>query len=169
VLAGNAAILREGRRDPHKRGMGATCVAALLDEGSLYLAHAGDCRAYLLRGAEIKRLTADHSWVGEQVRAGLLDERQALESPYRSVVTRALGLDADLEPDVGRFDVAEGQIVLLCSDGLWDVLDDETIAKIVADAASLEAAADALVSTTIDRGAPDNVTVLLARRAGPSG
>lgn len=167
LLAANAAILREGRRDPAKRGMGATAVAALLDGETLAVAHAGDCRAYLVSHEAIHRLTNDHSWVGEQVRAGLLTERQAHESPYRSVVTRALGLDAALEPSVRQDRLDASQVLVLCTDGLWDVVDDSEIREIVVSAPSLAAAADQLVGLANDRGGPDNITVLLARHGTP--
>jgi serine/threonine protein phosphatase PrpC len=163
VIAANAAVIQEGRRDPAKRGMGATCVAALLEGEALTIAHAGDCRAYLIDRESVRRLTNDHSWVAEQVRAGLLSERQAHDSPYRSVVTRALGLDPALEPEVRSHRLASGEVLLLCSDGLWDVVDDQAIQETVTSAPSLAEAADRLVALANERGGPDNITVLLAR------
>ncbi|MFN8532224.1 MAG: protein phosphatase 2C domain-containing protein [Dehalococcoidia bacterium] len=115
VIAANQAIIQEGKRDPAKRGMGATCVAAYLAGSELVVAYVGDCRAYLISSKEVRRLTNDHSWVGEQVRAGLLTERQAHDSPYRSVVTRALGLDPALEPDVRVHQLGDDEVLLLCS------------------------------------------------------
>ncbi|GIW08442.1 MAG: hypothetical protein KatS3mg060_3247 [Dehalococcoidia bacterium] len=168
VIAANSAIIREGKRDPGKRGMGATCVAALLADGTVTIAHAGDCRAYLVGEGSIRRLTNDHSWVGEQVRAGLLSERQAHESPYRSVVTRALGLDPALEPEVREYPLGDGDVLVLCSDGLWDVVDDETIRETIADSPSLTEAADRLIALANARGGPDNISVLLARQGSVS-
>jgi len=165
LLAANAAILREGLRDLRKRGMGATCVAALLRGTELAVAHAGDCRAYLLSARGVRRLTSDHSWVGEQVRAGLLSEQQAHLSPFRSVVTRALGLDPTLQPEVRHTVVQPDEVVLLCSDGLWDVLDDETIRRVVVTASDLATAAEQLITLANARGGPDNISVMLARPA----
>ena len=169
VIAANAAIVREGKLDPAKRGMGATCVAALLEGQALTVAHAGDCRAYLIDRTGIRRLTDDHSWVGEQVRAGLLNEREAHESPYRSVVTRALGLDPALEPDVRRHRLGSDDLLLLCSDGLWDVIDDETLREVVLGAPSIAEAADRLIALANERGGPDNISVVLARLGASSG
>ncbi|MCS6801657.1 MAG: protein phosphatase 2C domain-containing protein [Chloroflexota bacterium] len=168
VLAANAAILQEGGRDPAKRGMGATCVAALLAGERLVIAHAGDCRGYLVSPTAIRRLTADHSWVGEQVRAGLLTEWQAQASPYRSVVTRALGLDPLLEPEVREERLGREEVLLLCSDGLWDVVNDDEMQAVIAAAPSLSAAADRLIDLANERGGPDNISVLLARQGAAS-
>jgi serine/threonine protein phosphatase PrpC len=159
----NRAIFEEARRDRKKHGMGTTCVAALIRGSALYVAHVGDCRAYIIDDTKARRLTQDHSWVGEQIRAGLMDERQAHESSYRSVITRALGIAPDLEPDMSSSVLLPGETLLLCSDGLWDVVSDELMVRTVRQFSELDAAAERLVELAKDAGGPDNISVMLAR------
>jgi protein phosphatase len=159
----NRAIAQAAMEDPGLTGMGTTATAALLEGGILYLVHVGDSRAYLIRDGRIVQVTDDHSVVAEMVRRGTLDADDAESHPARHVITRALGVDADIEIDALRVDLEPGDVVLLCTDGLSGPVDDEGILAVVESALSLEQAAAALVERANAAGGPDNVTVVLAR------
>lgn len=143
-------------------GMGTTCLVALLAGPRLHLGHIGDSRAYHYRDQHLEQLTSDHSWVNEQVRAGLLDPAEAARHPMRHVITRALG-PAPTEPDLIHRDLQPGDWLLLCTDGLTGLVDDQTIANELAVADHPEAAARRLVDLANQAGGPDNITVLLVR------
>ncbi|MBI4756462.1 MAG: serine/threonine-protein phosphatase, partial [Betaproteobacteria bacterium] len=128
-LAGaNRAIFAAAESQPQYAGMGTTVVAALFHDNSLVLANIGDSRAYRLRGGELSLLTRDHSLLQEQIENGMLTPRQARMSQNRNLVTRALGVDPEVEADIEEYDTLPGDIYLLCSDGLTDMVDDEEIA-----------------------------------------
>ncbi len=159
----NRAIAQAAMDDPGLTGMGTTATAALLEGGILYLVHVGDSRAYLIREGRIVQVTDDHSVVAEMVRRGTLDADAAESHPARHVITRALGVDADIQIDALRVDLEPGDVVLLCTDGLSGPVDDEGILAVVESAPSLEQAAASLVERANAAGGPDNVTVVLAR------
>jgi protein phosphatase len=182
VRAANQAVFRHSRKSPRLHGMGTTLVAALLDGATgiaglaarmgsaptLWLAHVGDSRAYLFRHGELHPLTRDHSLVEEQVSAGLLSRVQAGSSPIRNIITRAIGSQPTVEPDIAVHPSQPGDVCLLTSDGLTRELDDtqiagileERLARIVSPAA-LETACHALVDAANAHGGQDNITVLL--------
>lgn len=159
----NRAIAQAAGEDPGLAGMGTTATAALLDGGILYLVHVGDSRAYLIRDGNITQVTEDHSVVAEMVRRGTLSPDAAETHPARHVITRALGVDADLEIDALRVDLAPGDVILLCTDGLSGPVDDDAIVGVVDSSIGLQDAAAALVDLANSAGGPDNVTVVLAR------
>ena len=159
----NRAIARAATDDPDLTGMGTTATAALLEGGILYLVHVGDSRAYLIRDGRIIQVTQDHSVVAEMVRRGALSADAAESHPARHVITRALGVDADIEIDALRVDLEPGDVVLLCTDGLSGPVANDDMLAVVESAATLEAAADELVQRANAAGGPDNVTVVLAR------
>lgn len=159
----NRSIARAASGDPGLAGMGTTATAALLEDGILYLVHVGDSRAYLIRGGRMTQVTEDHSVVAEMVRRGALSADAAGTHPARHVITRALGVDADIDIDALRVDLEPGDVVLLCTDGLSGPVDDDDIREAVEAAASLQDAAAALVDRANAAGGPDNVTVVLAR------
>ncbi len=159
----NRAIARAAMDDPDLTGMGTTATAALLEEGILYLVHVGDSRAYLIREGRIIQVTQDHSVVAEMVRRGTLSADDAESHPARHVITRALGIDADIDIDALRVDLEPDDVVLLCTDGLSGPVEDDEILAVVDAAATLEDAADQLVRRANAAGGPDNVTVVLAR------
>lgn len=164
VRAANALIFERSLRDPAVAGMGTTATVALVDEhvGTLTLAHVGDSRAYRYRAATLERLTTDHSLVAELVRSGRLTEAEAAVHPHRSVITRALGTEADVEVDTHTLDVAPGDLVLLCSDGLSAMVRDDEIAGVLeASAGDPHHAAEALIRAANEAGGEDNVTVVL--------
>lgn len=163
LTGANRAIARAAADDPDLTGMGTTATAALLESGILYLVHVGDSRAYLIRGGRIIQVTEDHSVVAEMVRRGTLSADAAENHPARHVITRALGVDAEVQIDALRVDLEPGDVVLLCTDGLSGPVDDGEILAAVEEATALQDAAEALVRMANEAGGPDNVTVVLAR------
>lgn len=164
-LAGaNRAIFEAAESQPQYAGMGTTVVAVLFHDNSLVLANIGDSRAYRLRGGELSLLTRDHSLLQEQIENGMLTPQQARMSQNRNLVTRALGVDPEVEADIEEYDTLPGDIYLLCSDGLTDMVDDEEIAlALQALSSNLELAATHLVQMANDHGGRDNVSVVLVR------
>jgi protein phosphatase len=143
--------------------MGTTVTAARLHDGVVDLAHVGDSRAYLWRDGGLRRLTDDHSVVGEMMRDGRLSEEDAESHPHRNVITRALGAEPAIRVDTPSESLAGGDVLLVCSDGLTSQVRDEEIAAVLADAPALQDAADRLVELANAAGGVDNVTVVLAR------
>ncbi|HET6683596.1 MAG TPA: Stp1/IreP family PP2C-type Ser/Thr phosphatase [Gaiella sp.] len=164
VRAANARIFERAVHDPSVAGMGTTATVAVVDESAatVTIAHVGDSRAYLYRLGALEQLTTDHSLVGELVRSGRLTEDEAAVHPHRSVITRALGTDADVEVDTLTHEVVPGDLVLLCSDGLSAMVRDEEIVRVLeASGGAPSEAAAALVAAANAAGGEDNVTVVL--------
>jgi PPM family protein phosphatase len=169
MRAAHDAILKAARADRALTGMGTTLTALQIDAGErCTLAHVGDSRAYRLRAGSLDQLTRDHTWVQQQVDAGLLSPDQARSHPYASMLTCALGVEA-AALDVEIFDwIAEpGDIVLLCTDGLVARLDDDAVRSILIGHPKLDAAADALIGAANAAGGPDNSTVALVAFRSP--
>jgi PPM family protein phosphatase len=165
-------VIREANRRIHemsqerteRAGMGTTVTAAYVTEDDcVVVAHVGDSRAYLWRGGELTRLTRDHSLVEELVRRGKLTEEQAETHPQRSVITRALGPEPDVEVDVESFAARAGDLYLLCSDGLTSMVSEDTVRGILELDAPLEQLGRRLVDAANDAGGRDNITVVLFR------
>jgi serine/threonine protein phosphatase PrpC len=167
-ISANAIISEKAANEPGRQGMGAAAVAAVVVDGRAVLAHLGDCRAYRLRGDTIERLTVDHSWVEERVTLGRITHEEALIHPYRNVLTRALGAETDAEPTVGEVDFQPGDVLLLCSDGLWNMVKDDELAATLRELPDARSAARALVDQALDRGGTDNISVAIVR-ALPAG
>lgn len=163
VREANRRIHERARADREHAGMGTTLTAAYLDEACLAIAHVGDSRAYLVRDGRLQRLTRDHSLVGELVERGKLTEEEAAEHPQRSIITRALGPEADVEVDTWTYPVRAGDVLLLCSDGLTSMVSEEEVGDILAHAGALERAADELIAAANAAGGRDNITVVLFR------
>jgi PPM family protein phosphatase len=164
VRTANARIFEQSVRDPAAAGMGTTATVALVDEssGTATLAHVGDSRAYRYRDGTLEQLTTDHSLVGELVRSGRLTEEEAAVHPHRSVITRALGTEADVDVDTRTIDLLPGDLVLICSDGLSAMVrDDEIVRLLEATNGDPHDAAEALVAAANEAGGEDNVTVVL--------
>lgn len=170
ILQANAAILAESARDPGLAGMGTTItVAVTLDRpGELLLGHVGDSRAYRMSDGQLVQLTTDHTVVQRHVEDGSLSLDAARHHPLRHLLTRALGTQADVEVDVFGATLGPDEILLLCSDGLTGMVDDEQLASMLADAGPLPDLARRLVSAANDGGGEDNITVVLVRTAGGS-
>ncbi|MGD1050445.1 MAG: Stp1/IreP family PP2C-type Ser/Thr phosphatase [Solirubrobacteraceae bacterium] len=163
VQEANADIHALSERDARRAGMGTTLTAAYVGADEVSFAHVGDSRAYLLRDGRLERVTEDHSLVEELLRQGRLTEEEAEEHPQRSIITRALGPEPDVDVDTFTLKAAAGDIFLICSDGLTSMVPDATIAEIVTQADDIAAAAERLVAAALDAGGRDNVTVVLFR------
>src|SRR2546423_11614296 len=148
--------------------MGTTLTVALVEDDRVRFGHVGDSRAYLVRGGELMQLTEDHSLVGELVRSGKLAPEDAESHPQRSVITRALGTDPDVDVDTFTHDARPGDIFVLCSDGLYSMVGNTTILEIVErNRADLNAAAKALIAAANKAGGDDNITVVAFEIAAP--
>jgi len=157
----NERLAQEVAGSQDLRGMATTASAMLMNEEHVVLAHVGDSRIYRWRAGEMERQTVDHSWVEEQVRAGLLSANEARQHPWRNVVTRALSGGDEPQVDVQALEVKSNDRVLLCSDGLSSVVTDARIAAILAEHPDPEEACTALVAEANAAGGPDNVTTLV--------
>jgi protein phosphatase len=161
----NREIHELAQRDSSRAGMGTTLTAALLDGDEVSLGHVGDSRAYVLRGGELKRLTKDHSLVEELRRQGRLTEEEAEEHPQRSIITRALGPEPEVNVDTMTVPAKTGDVFLLCSDGLTTMVSDEKIASILSEAKTLRGAVGKLVDAANEKGGRDNITAVAFRVA----
>ncbi|MGH2804795.1 MAG: Stp1/IreP family PP2C-type Ser/Thr phosphatase, partial [Thermoleophilaceae bacterium] len=169
-----ARLLREANRRIHElamsdeshRGMGTTLTAAKVTGNEVSLGHVGDSRAYRLRDGELVQLTSDHSLVAELERSGQITAEAAEHHPQRSIITRALGPEPDVEVDTYTLAGRAGDLFLICSDGLTGMISDEEVNSILRSASSLEEAADALVRAANQSGGRDNITVVLFRLGG---
>lgn len=161
VRFANRAVFEAAFAKPEWRGMGTTIVAVLVSGNRVSIAHVGDSRAYLLRNGSFRQLTEDHSWIEEQVRAGLMTRDEALSAQGRNVLTRAIGQEESVQVDLDELELHVGDQLLLCSDGLFGMLADKEIAALISVAASPEAACKELVSCANGRGGRDNISVLL--------
>ena len=159
----NQRIFHLASTQRERAGMGTTLTAAYLDDSRLAIAHVGDSRAYLFRDGKLTRLTQDHSLVDELVRRGKLTEEEAAEHPQRSIITRALGPEPDVDVDTWTYPVASGDLLLLCSDGLTSMVSEERVAEILAGTDALDGAAQALIDEANRAGGRDNITVILVR------
>jgi protein phosphatase len=159
----NAHIHRLAQADSSRSGMGTTLTAALVEGDEVGLAHVGDSRAYLFRGGELKLLTSDHSLVEELRRQGRLTDEQAEDHPQRSIITRALGPEREVDVDTMTYRARPGDVYLLCSDGLTTMLREERIGEVLADTPSLDEAVERLVGEANDAGGRDNITVVAFR------
>jgi PPM family protein phosphatase len=165
VTAANERIHELAQSDASRSGMGTTLTAALIRDDEVSLAHVGDSRAYVLRDGELKRLTSDHSLVEELRRQGRLTEAQAEEHPQRSIITRALGPEPDVEVDTMTVPARPGDVFVLCSDGLTTMVPEARIARILERSKSLESAVSRLVREANEGGGRDNITVVAFRLA----
>jgi len=164
----NAAVYELSRAEKEYEGMGTTCVIAVITEDRLFVGHAGDSRGYIIPGSHIERVTNDHSFVGEQVRAGTITEENAKRSRFRNVITRAVGIEPTIEPDIVEMKAEGIQAVMLCTDGLSNEVFDEDMERILLRARTSQEAANRLVDLANRRGGHDNITAVVALLvAGP--
>jgi PPM family protein phosphatase len=159
----NRSIFNAANSNPQYGGMGTTLVVAVFQEARLLVGHIGDSRAYRLRNGELTQLTRDHSLLQEQMDAGLITAEQAATSMNKNLVTRALGVEDAVLLDVNEHRVDPGDLYLLCSDGLSDMVDDAGIARILQSATSLPEKATQLIENANANGGRDNISVLLAQ------
>ena len=163
IRGANQAIFGRSQRDRKLRGMGTTLVAIVVDEQRAWALNIGDSRCYLLRHRQLQQVSRDHSLVDEQVREGRISPAEALQSPYRNVITRALGTQENVGADVFEVKTEPGDLFLLCSDGLTREVDDHLIEDILRLEAPLRELCDRLIVAANEAGGRDNVTCLLAR------
>jgi protein phosphatase len=159
----NSRIHALAQSDEAHAGMGTTLTAAYVGEDDLAIAHVGDSRLYVLRDGALEQLTDDHSLVGELVRRGQISAEEAEDHPQRSIITRALGIEDDVVVDHRTWPVRDGDVFLLCSDGLTGMVSDPRVAEIIRDAPNLSQAAHRLIDAANEAGGRDNITVILFR------
>jgi serine/threonine protein phosphatase PrpC len=164
VLKANTSIYQAAQSQPQYAGMGTTLVMCLFYDNRVMIAHLGDSRVYRLRDDVFMQVTRDHSLLQEQIDSGLITREQAKHAQHKNLVTRALGIDPTVEPEIHDYDAKPGDVYLLCSDGLCDMVTDEDIGLTVqALGANLKLAAQQLVQMANDNGGRDNVSVILVR------
>ena len=164
IQEANRRIFVRASTDPTASGMGTTMTVALVDGMTVAIGHVGDSRAYLVRGEQMEQLTDDHSLVNELVKTGKLSQKEAQAHPQRSVITRAVGTDPDVDVDGFTIEAEDGDVFLICSDGLSDMVDDEEILELVhQNRDDLDKAVKALVSAANRGGGEDNITAVAFR------
>lgn len=165
VASAHETILAHAQDHIECAGMGTTLSVLWLGQNYAYIAHVGDSRIYRLREGSLTQITQDHSLVEELVRAGLITREQARTHPRRNIITRALGTHGENEPDLLVTDVRDGDLFLLCTDGLTGMVTDGDIERVLREN-DMETAADTLLSLALDAGGRDNVTLILCARKG---
>ena len=161
VMAANLNVIKAPSQGVGREGMGTTLTAAILDKERLVIAQVGDSRAYLLHNGSLQQLTRDHSLMADMIEAGQLTEAEARVHPNRSVITRAIGSDPHMQPDLYELNVETGDRLLLCSDGICGMIEDNEIASIMRQAPSAQACADQLVEAALAAGGFDNATAVV--------
>lgn len=162
----NAQVIAAAEQERKYRGMGATMVAAIFYHDHFITANIGDSRLYLLSGGEMRQVTFDHSYVQELVRRGFLTAEEARNHPRKNVITRCIGTESSFDPDVFYTRWNPRDLVLLCSDGLSDVLTEADMLSIIQREPDLDALAKTLFDAAFDRGSSDNISLVLVRNEG---
>jgi len=162
----NRAIFNAANSNPQYAGMGTTLVVAVFRDNRVLLGHVGDSRCYRLRQGQLQQITRDHSLLQEQIDAGLITPEQAAFSANKNLVTRAVGVEDTVLLETHQHDVQTGDLFLMCSDGLSDMLDDEGISQVLKAHDSLETGTRALIDAANDAGGKDNISVILGRASG---
>jgi serine/threonine protein phosphatase PrpC len=157
----NAAVYERSETEIKKRGMGTTLTVSILLGNRFFVGHVGDSRAYLLRNGNLSQITEDHSWVAEMVKKGVLSPEQAETHPQRSMLTRALGIERAVHIDTSSLEVKAGNKLLLCTDGLTSMLNDQQIEKIVSEPLDPQSVCRKLVDTANQEGGHDNITTIV--------
>ena len=161
VEAANKIVVKTARAADQRRKMGATVVIAMLQSPNAYISHAGDARAYLARGATIMQLTRDDSWIAELTAEGLVSKEEAKGHIYEHIVTKAIGQEGELIPSFTEVTLTPGDWLLLCSDGLWNMVEDEDILTILQQAKDdPQRAVERLVVAANDAGGKDNISIV---------
>lgn len=161
VVAANLNVIKAPSQGVGREGMGTTLTAAILEKERLVIAQVGDSRAYLLHNGSLQQLTRDHSLMADMIEAGQLTEAEARAHPNRSVITRAIGSDPHMQPDLYELNVETGDRLLLCSDGICGMIEDHEIASIMRQAPSAQSCADQLVEAALAAGGFDNATAVV--------
>jgi protein phosphatase len=164
IKLANLRIYESSTSDPRYRGMGTTVVGSLFSNGTVYIGHVGDSRAYRFRGGVLEQLTEDHSLLNDYIRANKLTPEEIEAFPHKNVIVRALGMKETVQVDISRLEPLPNDVYLLCSDGLSGPVSDQEMAEILAaNSGDLNAAANALIVRANENGGPDNITTVLVR------
>ena len=163
MAAANGEIHSYASRDPQLTGMGTTATVVVLLEDQLCVGHVGDSRAYLVRAGRAQQLTADHSWIQHLLDTGTLSPEEAARSPQRHILLRALGPQPEVAVDVSEHPLRDGDVLVLCSDGLWSTVAEDEIVAVLSSEPNLGVVCDTLIDLANMRGGLDNITVLAAR------
>ena len=163
VCAANTAVYSRAQRNSNLSGMGTTLVALVVEQSRVWVVNVGDSRCYRLREGQLEQLTLDHSLVEEQVRLGRMTPHEALRSPLRNVITRAVGTQNGVTPDCFQFEAQTGDLFLLCSDGLTREVSDEAIQELLAGDLPLQERANRLVEAANKAGGRDNITCIVVQ------
>jgi protein phosphatase len=166
VEEAGAVIYRTAQGDPDLAGMGTTVTAALLDGRTAFVAHVGDSRCYLVRAKRIYQVSEDHSLVNEQLKAGAISPDEAKHSRFKNIITRSVGFEQQVQVDLMGLELAPDDAVVICCDGLSNLVDDSEILAIVEESA-IDVAPGRLVALANDRGGDDNITVIVVRAREP--
>ncbi len=161
VATVNDLLIKKASEDEELAGMGTTLVGFTTDGKTCVIMNIGDSRMYLARGEVLKQISQDHSLVENLVRSGEIERRDAMHHPKKNVITRAIGVADVVTPDFFEIDVMAGDILMLCSDGLTNMVDEETINSVLNDKGSVKSKAEKLVAMANDRGGTDNISVVL--------
>lgn len=161
IRVASMRVFEEAERNQHLTGMGTTTVGIAVNEGRGYIGNVGDSRAYLVRETEMRQLTEDHSLVSEQIKAGLLNAEGAGQHRLKNIITRSVGYQRDVEPDLFVRDLEEGDLFLLCSDGLTNLVPDAEILAITQKGKSLQKTCQLLIEQANRHGGDDNISVIL--------
>lgn len=160
----NKNVWEKACRDKELKGMGSTATLVLIRDDKAIIGHVGDSRAYLFRNGQLEQLTKDHSYVQILIESGYITKEEALRHPHRNIITRAIGTENEVEPDVLTVDLSKGDVLLLCSDGLNNAVTDAQITEVLKN--GIPEAADKLIEASLAAGGPDNISVVIAETDG---
>ncbi|MGM0602759.1 MAG: Stp1/IreP family PP2C-type Ser/Thr phosphatase [Bacillota bacterium] len=162
VSSVNEKIIKESSKNPSYLGMGTTYSAVLIKKESLYFTHVGDSRIYIFREGKLEQINEEHSLVADLIKEGKIEKKDAFNHPQRHILTQALGLEKNLKIDEGKLDIFADDIVLLCTDGLTDLIREEEIEKLIDEfRGNLDLLAEKLLNTALENGGSDNITFIL--------
>lgn len=164
MLYANSSINKKSNSDPQYSNMGTTCDTVLYTDGTIYIGHVGDSRVYLYRDGEVKQLTRDHSLINDLIESGSLTIDEAKKNKQRNIITRALGGEYSLVVDLHKYEILNGDIILLCSDGLTNGVDDESIKSVLMDESSTADKSNKLIELSNASGGYDNSSVVVAEK-----
>ncbi len=161
VERANVKVYLQSLDNRRYKGMGTTLTVAVIRDWRLYLSHIGDCRVYLLHGSSLQRLTVDHTLVQELLDSGSITVEEANNHPKRHMLMRSLGVNEYMSPDTQSFDISEGDLIMLCTDGLYGMVPEQTIRSILRHHKDLDSCLDQLVEAANQAGGKDNITIIL--------
>ena len=163
IALANERLIKEAENDETLKGMGTTITMAIIFQKELYIGHIGDSRAYLIRDGELKQLTQDHSLVGELLRTGSITKEEAFNHPKKNIITRALGTENNINVDIITKDLIDKDIIILCTDGLTNMVSEERILDTIINEKELSDTCNILVNTANELGGIDNTTMMVIR------